>query len=291
MVFIINEISLLFFYFMTYTTRQEIDYKYNNSKLISYQNMYFTTRKEMSKYLIVLSALLLSPLSFYASAQSVDPFMVEQPTVSPDKQRLLGKPVYIRIIKEEKKLELFVQNQGNYQLVQAYPICNYSGGLGPKRYQGDFKSPEGFYQVTRQSLNPNSKFYRSFNIGYPNQFDQQHGFTGKHLMVHGDCVSSGCYAMTDKQIAEIYQFIDYALINGQPQVDINIFPFRMTNENLQRYSHSVHYDFWQQLKSGYDFFEKTHQPPNMIVVNGRYDLAPQGLLANNQQKTNNPFSQ
>lgn len=245
----------------------------------------------MRKPLIILSTILLSSFAFNSNAQSIDLQAVEQPIMSPEKSRLLGLPVYIRIIKEEKKLELFVKNQGRFQLVQTYPICNYSGGLGPKRYQGDFKSPEGFYQVTMGSLNPNSKFYRSFNLGYPNQFDQAHGFTGKHLMVHGDCVSEGCYAMTDKQIAEIYQFIEYALISGQPQVEVNIFPFRMTNENLQRYSHSVHYDFWQQLKAGYDFFERTHQPPNMIVTNGRYNLASEGLLANNPQKTGNPFAQ
>ncbi|MBK5145448.1 murein L,D-transpeptidase [Budviciaceae bacterium BWR-B9] len=246
----------------------------------------------MSKSLFMLSVLLLSPVSFYSNAQSVQPLTEQQSTMQPEKQRLLGLPVYVRIIKEDKVLELFVKNQGAYQLVQTYPICNYSGDLGPKRYQGDFKSPEGFYQVTMQSLNPNSKFYRSFNLGYPNQYDQEHGFTGKHLMVHGDCVSTGCYAMNNQQISEIYQFIEYALINGQPQVEVNIFPFRMTNDKLNSYSHSVHYEFWQQLKAGYDFFEKTHQPPNMIVSNGRYNLAPQGLLANNPPKTNpaNPFA-
>lgn len=141
------------------------------------------------------------------------------------------------------------------------------------------------------SLNPNSRFYRSFNLGYPNQFDQEHGFTGKHLMVHGECVSEGCYAMTNRQIAEIYQFIEYALVGGQSQVEVNIFPFRMTEENLQRHSHSVHYDFWQQLM-GYDFFERTHQPPNMLVANGRYNLATQELLANRQSTDNrNPFAQ
>ncbi|MDR0805605.1 MAG: murein L,D-transpeptidase [Enterobacteriaceae bacterium] len=245
----------------------------------------------MSKSFIMLTALLLAPMAFYLNAQPTESQVITQPPVlSQEKQRLLGLPVYIRILKEEKKLELFVENNGEYKLAQTYPICNYSGGLGPKRYQGDFKSPEGFYQVTMKSLNPNSKFYRSFNLGYPNQFDQEHGFTGKNLMVHGDCISEGCYAMTDQQIGEIYQFIEYALINGQPQIDVNIFPFRMTNENLQRYHHSVHYDFWRQLKAGYDFFEKTHQAPNMAVVNGRYNLAPQSMLANNQKKTSNPFA-
>ncbi|WP_159564991.1 L,D-transpeptidase family protein [Budvicia diplopodorum] len=245
----------------------------------------------MGKYAFMLSLLLLLPVSFYSNAETPT---VEQPTapqLSTEKQKLLGLPVYIRILKEDKTLELFVKNQGGYKLVQSYPVCNYSGGLGPKHSQGDFKSPEGFYQVTMKSLNPNSKFYRSFNIGYPNQYDQAHGYTGKHLMVHGNCVSEGCYAMTDAQIAEIYQFIEYALVNGQPEVDINIFPFRMTDANMQRYSHSVHYEFWQQLKTGYDFFEKNRLPPTMVVNNGRYDLAPQGLLAHNQsQASGNPFA-
>lgn len=245
----------------------------------------------MGKTLRLLSLLL--PLTvFQTYAQPTLPQEQESYPISPQNQRFLGKPVYIRIIKEEKKLELFVRDQGNFQLIQTYPICNYSGGLGPKRFQGDFKSPEGFYQVTMGSLNPNSKFYRSFNLGYPNQFDKEHGFTGKHLMVHGDCVSEGCYAMTNRQIAEIYQFIEYALIGGQPQVEVGIFPFRMTEANMQRYSHSVHYDFWQQLKPGYDFFERTHQPPSVTVANGRYSLASQELLANRKTTdSRNPFAQ
>lgn len=245
----------------------------------------------MGKYALMLSLLLLSPISFYSSAETLTIEQPIAPKLSTEKQKLLGLPVYIRIIKEDKTLDLFVENQGEYKLVQSYPVCNYSGGLGPKRFQGDFKSPEGFYQVTMKSLNPNSKFYRSFNLGYPNQYDQAHGYTGKHLMVHGDCVSEGCYAMTDQQIAEIYQFIEYALVNGQPEVDINIFPFKMTDENMQRYSNSVHYEFWQQLKNGYDFFEKNRLPPTMIVNNGHYDLAHQGLLANSQTKASGkPFA-
>ncbi len=91
-----------------------------------------------------------------------------------------------------------------YQLLDSYKICNYSGGLGPKRRQGDFKSPEGFYSVQRNQLKPDSRFYKAINIGFPNAYDRAHGYDGKYLMIHGACVSVGCYAMTDSGIDEIF---------------------------------------------------------------------------------------
>ena len=186
------------------------------------------------------------------------------------KQQLMGSPVFIQIFKQERVLELYVKMGEQYQLLDSYNICNFSGGLGPKRRQGDFKSPEGFYSVQRNQLKPDSRFYKAINIGFPNAFDRAHGYEGNYLMIHGACVSVGCYAMTDSGIDEIFQFVTAALVFGQPNVQVSIYPFRMTDDNMQRHKYSTYIDFWKQLKPGYDYFVATHQPPVVSVADGNY---------------------
>lgn len=182
----------------------------------------------------------------------------------------LGSPVYIQIFKKERQLELYTREGNEYKLLKAFPICEYSGGLGPKEAQGDNKSPEGFYSVGIGQLHPNSHYYKALNIGYPNEYDQSHGYDGKYLMIHGDCVSIGCYAMTDRGIDEIYLYVESALRNGQGLVYVNIFPFRMTQQNMQLYHNSPYMYFWQQLQPGYQYFVEHHRPPFVMVNNGRY---------------------
>lgn len=186
------------------------------------------------------------------------------------KQQLMGSPVFIQIFKQERVLELYVKMGEQYQLLDSYSICNFSGGLGPKRKQGDFKSPEGFYSVQRNQLKPDSRFYKAINIGFPNAFDRAHGYQGNYLMIHGACVSVGCYAMTDQGIDEIFQFVTAALVFGQTNVQVSIYPFRMTDDNMQRHKYSTYIDFWKQLKPGYDYFLATHQPPVVSVADGNY---------------------
>ena len=186
------------------------------------------------------------------------------------KQQLMGSPVFIQIFKQERILELYVKMGEQYQLLDSYNICNFSGGLGPKRKQGDFKSPEGFYSVQRNQLKPDSRFYKAINIGFPNAFDRAHGYEGNYLMIHGACVSVGCYAMTDSGIDEIFQFVTAALVFGQPNVQVSIYPFRMTDDNMQRHKYSTYIDFWKQLKPGYDYFVATRQPPVVSVADGNY---------------------
>ena len=215
-----------------------------------------------------LLAMLLIPCVSFAGLLSSNPIT---PSVSKEyKQRLMGSPVYIQIFKEERTLDLYVKMGETYQLLDSYKICNYSGGLGPKQRQGDFKSPEGFYNVTRGQLKPDSRFYKAINIGFPNAYDQAHGYQGKYLMIHGACVSVGCYAMTDSGIDEIFQFVTGALVFGQPNVQVSIYPFRMTDANMKRHQYSYYKDFWAQLKPGYDYFAQTHKPPMVSVQNGRY---------------------
>ena len=140
--------------------------------------------------------------------------------------------IFIQIFKQEGLLELYQKTpSGKYKLSKTYPICKFSGGLGPKKIEGDLKSPEGFYQITAEQLNPNSRYYRSINIGFPNEFDKAQGYSGSYLMIHGSCVSVGCYAMTDKYMGEIYQTVETALLSGQSVINVSIYPFKMTNEN------------------------------------------------------------
>lgn len=179
--------------------------------------------------------------------------------------------IFIQIFKQEGVLELYQKTtNGKYQLTKIYPICKFSGGLGPKKLEGDLKSPEGFYQITTSQLNPNSRYYRSINLGFPNEYDLSQGYDGNYLMIHGDCVSVGCYAMTDKYMGEIYQTVEVALKNGQSTIDVNIYPFRMTKENMLLHANSNHYAFWQQLKPAYDYFNDTGKPAQISVTSGKY---------------------
>ena len=188
----------------------------------------------------------------------------------------IGSPVYIRIFKQSSILQLWLKdkNSNHYSLYKTYPICRYSGSLGPKLKEGDKQSPEGFYTVTEDSLNPNSQYHLSFNIHYPNAYDKAYGRTGSYIMVHGDCKSVGCYAMTDPQIEEIYAIVELALQYGQEQIPVHVFPFHMTEENLLMHLSSPWYPFWRNLQEGYLMFEETKQPPVVTVQNGRYIFTP-----------------
>ena len=164
-------------------------------------------------------------------------------------------PVLIRIYKEESALEVWKQDRsGNYALLNSYPICKFSGNLGPKLMQGDHQAPEGFYDITPDQMNPNSSEYLAFNTGFPNAYDRSLGRTGSFLMVHGGCRSVGCYAMTDSAMEEIYGLVDEAFRGGQQKVQLQAFPFRMTAQNLARHAGDPNMPFWQMLKAGSDAF-------------------------------------
>lgn len=181
-----------------------------------------------------------------------------------------GSPIYIRIFKASSELELWVKSGEKYELFKTYDICTYSGKLGPKTKRGDNQAPEGFYFVKPENLNPWSSYHLSFNLGYPNAYERHHGYTGSALMVHGRCVSIGCYAMTDKYINEIYAMAQGAFEGGQAYFRVHSFPFRMEDENLRKYKAHKWYSFWLNLKEGYDFFVKTKVPPDVSVKSGKY---------------------
>lgn len=180
-------------------------------------------------------------------------------------------PVLVRIFKQESELEIWkVDRSGKFALLKTFPICRWSGDLGPKRKSGDRHAPEGFYTVTAGMLNPNSQFYVSFNLGYPNRLERALGYTGEALMVHGACSSSGCYAMTDQGVGDIYAIVAKALEGGQKSFQVQAFPFRMTGANMAAHRGNANLSFWRVLKEGYDAFEFTRREPKVSVCGRRY---------------------
>lgn len=182
----------------------------------------------------------------------------------------LGSAAFIRIFKQEALLEVWVKNADKFDLLHTYPICKFSGFLGPKLKEGDKQAPEGFYAVTKKQLNPGSRHYRAFNLGFPNEYDRALGRTGSALMVHGGCTSVGCYAMRDLAVAEIYKVVEKALFNGQRKVPVHVFPFRMTTANMSKAPAGKWVPFWQNIKTGHDLFEANGVPPKVGVCNKRY---------------------
>jgi murein L,D-transpeptidase YafK len=185
-----------------------------------------------------------------------------------------ASPILIRAFKKEAELEIWKQKDGRFVHLKTFPICRWSGQLGPKAAQGDRQVPEGFYAVTPAQMNPNSSFHLSFDIGYPNAYDRAYGGSGAFLMVHGACSSSGCFAMTDRGVSEIYAIVREAFAGGQQAFQFQSFPFRMTAENLAKHRSDKHIAFWRQLKEGYDRFEATREEPVVGVSFGRYVFAP-----------------
>ena len=184
----------------------------------------------------------------------------------------LGSPLFIRIYKREFELEVWLEHGGKFNRFATYPICYFSGRLGPKLRQGDRQSPEGIYNIEARQLNPASRWHRAFNLGFPNRFDRAHGRTGTFLMVHGGCSSVGCYAMTNPAIDEIYRLAAAAIAGGQSSFQVMALPFRMTPDALTKRAASPDAPFWSDLKSIADAFDTARVPPRVSLCNGRYRL-------------------
>ncbi len=216
-----------------------------------------------------------------ASCKTEDPFQYNARANAPIPPSLLAEmekknmakesPILVRLFKEEAELEVWKQDRtGRYALLKTYPICRWSGDLGPKVKEGDRQAPEGFYAITPGLMNPNSQYYLAFNLGYPNAFDRSHDRTGAHLMVHGDCSSRGCYAMTDEQISEIFAMGRESFFAGQQSFQVQAYPFRMNPVNMAKHRNSPHFAFWKMLKQGNDNFEVTRMEPKVDVCERRY---------------------
>mgnify|MGYP000873490742 CR=1 FL=1 len=201
----------------------------------------------------------------------------------------LQSPILIRLFKQEAELEVWKQTRsGEFALLQTYPICRWSGDLGPKIREGDRQAPEGFYAITPAQMNPQSAYYLSFNMGYPNAFDKALGRTGSQLMVHGDCSSRGCYAMTDEQISDIYALGRESFFGGQRAFQVQAYPFRMTPVNMAKHRNNPNMPFWKMIKVGYDHFEVTRREPKVDVCEKKYVFNAVPLPGSSQPLHFNP---
>lgn len=189
--------------------------------------------------------------------------------------------IYLRVFKVEKKIELWAKNKSDisYKLIKEYEICQTSGEIGPKREQGDFQIPEGFYHVDR--FNPHSNFYLSLGINYPNKSDKilgEKGNLGGDIFIHGACVTIGCLPITDDKIKELYIFCVEAKDSGQTTIPITIFPAKLTDRKYNNLKTKYKTDtdklgLWTDLKSGYDYFTETKTLPDIgFLDNGRHNV-------------------
>lgn len=182
-----------------------------------------------------------------------------------------NSPILIRTFKKEAEFEIWkMKSDGRYVHLKTFPMCRWSGQLGPKMREGDRQVPEGFYKITPGQMNPQSQYYLSFNVGYPNAYDRAQGASGGSIFVHGACSSAGCFSMTDAQIDQIYAVAREAFNGGQQAIQMQSYPFRMTAEHLAKYRNDPNIAFWQQLKEGSDNFEISKQDVNVGVCGRHY---------------------
>lgn len=184
--------------------------------------------------------------------------------------------VLIRIFKEEKLLEVWLKSKGADKYVQygTYDICRSSGDLGPKRTEGDYQVPEGFYKVN--FFNAFSDYYLGMQINYPNQSDLILGKRpyGGQIMIHGNCVTIGCIPITDDKIKELYLICLFSKGAGN-EVAVDGYPFKLTAANMEKSKGADKklFDFWSNLKTIYDYFEKNHKTPVIgVEKSGAYKI-------------------
>ncbi|HVJ78307.1 MAG TPA: murein L,D-transpeptidase family protein [Hyphomicrobium sp.] len=187
-----------------------------------------------------------------------------------DKGVTLADPVLIRIFKAESELEIWKEKGDGYVLFATYPICHWSGSLGPKLRDGDRQAPEGYYTLTKSQTRHVGRWPRSLDIGYPNILEQSQARTGSMILIHGGCSSIGCFAMTNPVSDEIHQLTLAAMDAGEQIVPVHIYPFRMTDVHMAERSESPWKAYWTNLKEGYDLFERSKRPPIISVCGGRY---------------------
>ncbi|WP_246735980.1 L,D-transpeptidase family protein [Enterovirga aerilata] len=231
------------------------------------------TRKVLCAAAFAIAAALAPPAA--AQPKHLAPIPAATVALMAAKNTSPGAPILMRVFKKESELEVWKQaRDGRYVLLKTFPICRWSGQLGPKMRVGDRQAPEGFYTITPRQMNPNSAYHLSFDTGFPNAYDRARGATGSALMVHGTCSSMGCYAMTDAQVGELFALAREAFAGGQAAFQFHAYPFRMTAQNMARHRTEPHIGFWRMLKEGYDRFEATAEEPSVSVAGGRYVFGP-----------------
>lgn len=185
-----------------------------------------------------------------------------------------GAPVLLRIFKASSELELWLAKDGRFERFSSYPICKWRGVLGPKLWEGDRQSPEGFYSFDEEGLRWQGHWFRAFDINYPNAYDRAHGRTGSGILIHGACSSIGCFAMTDLVIDEMFDLVTAAFAAGQERIQVQVFPFRMSSGNLERFGKLGWSEFWGDLKPASDLLDATGIAPRIGVCDGRYVVRP-----------------
>ncbi len=189
--------------------------------------------------------------------------------------------IYLRAFKTEKKIELWAKNRSDsvFCLIKEFPICDFSGTIGPKRRYRDLQVPEGFYHISK--LNPYSKYYLSMEINYPNASDSirgVRGHLGNQIYIHGSCISSGCLAITDDKIKELFVYCVEAFNSGQEEIGFTIFPAKLTDTNYSDLKSEYRKDkdkisLWADLKKNYDLFNKTRvQPTVKFLPDGTHEV-------------------
>ncbi len=191
----------------------------------------------------------------------------------------IGFNLFVRAFKKEKIVEVWVLEKGKdtYTLLHTYNFCTSSGTLGPKRKEGDLQIPEGVYHINH--FNPQSNFFLSLGINYPNASDRKLGDKdrpGGSIYIHGNCVTVGCIPLTDDKIKELYVLAVEAHNNRQAKIPVYIFPAKLSDVQMNQLKKDFPANtirFWENLKPIYDHFEKTKQlNPVRIKENGEYSL-------------------
>ncbi len=182
----------------------------------------------------------------------------------------LGSPIFLRVYKQTSEMELWVQRGPRYVHFKTYGICRWSGGLGPKFYEGDRQSPEGLYRITTSDLIVNPRWDRAMNINYPNNFDNLNGRGGSGILIHGGCGSIGCFAIQNENVEDVYGAVRAALRGGQVYVPVLALPFRFSALAPEKDDTLRMNEFWADLRRADLLFERDRLPPVAWICDGRY---------------------
>lgn len=191
-----------------------------------------------------------------------------------------AKYMFIRSFKLDSEMEIWVKNNASdtFRLFKSYRVCTLSGKMGPKRKEGDRQVPEGFYYIN--DFNPNSNYHLSLGINYPNFSDRilsDSKNPGGEIYIHGNCITVGCIPLTDEFIDEVYIMAVNAKNAGQDFIPVHVFPVKFGNSGSMNYlgtftlTDGSSKQFWTELRNAYDYFEKHHRLPVVLVDDkGKY---------------------
>jgi len=182
----------------------------------------------------------------------------------------IGNKILIIIFKTEKRLELWMDIAGEYKFLKSYPIISYSGKLGAKVSIKDKQAPEGYYSINIHRIIRKDELFTKLDLGFPNRYDKEHNVSSGYASIHNPSIQEDGFVIDNNNISEIYNIVQEALLNGYKTIPVYIYPFVMTQYNLERYYNSRWIDFWRNIKEGYDYFNRYHRTPKIEIRNGRY---------------------